>query len=141
MTSLSSLLARIESATGPDREIDAALWLACFEPGCVAFDDIKFHTEHYDNYISRTFVSCDLGDLPVDQFDPPLLYYTASLDAAIALCERVLPGWSWTVDSGYAANHQKSHAEAWTGDDEGSGDAATPALALCAAIIKARMTT
>lgn len=109
MTDLSSLLARIESATGPDRELDSEIAFALTPP------------------------DAEIGLLALN--------YTASLDAVIALCERVLPGWSWAVDSGYAANHHKSHAEAWTGDDEGSGDAATPALALCAAIIKARMET
>lgn len=107
MPDLPSLLARIESATGPDREIDAYL----------------------ADWLDQQYIGADAP------------CYTASIDAGIALCERVLPGWSWAVDSGYAANHQKSHAEAWTGDDEGSGDAATPALALCAAIIKARMET
>ena len=88
MTSaLASLEARIAAATGPDREIDAALWLMCFEPTCAHFN-VTFHTEQYDNYVSREYIECDLGTMALDQMEPPLLRYTGFLDDAVALLRK-----------------------------------------------------
>jgi hypothetical protein len=72
--------------------------------------------------------------------DPPRL--SQSLDAALALAERVLPGWTWelTIDGGGVA---QGAPEMWgegyaASDCGGVGVAApTPALALCIAILKA----
>jgi hypothetical protein len=64
--------------------------------------------------------------------------YTGSIDAALALCERVLPGWSWMArwvrpDAGgpisvaYVDNAERHH----------NATAKTPALALLAAMLRA----
>ncbi len=58
---------------------------------------------------------------------------TASLDAAVALLERVLPEWFWTVDS-------TGHADIGSQQDalqEAFGTAKTPAIAMCIAVLKA----
>jgi hypothetical protein len=69
--------------------------------------------------------------------------YTTSLDAALALAERVLPGWCWEfrVDDNGA---DVQGAPAWWNEGLAAPDidgvaaaAATPALALCAAILRA----
>lgn len=62
MTTFSDIIARLENATGPDRDLDR---LIAKETG--AFEIIEAKN------------------------------YTASLDAAIALVERILPGWGWRV--------------------------------------------
>jgi hypothetical protein len=67
---LRALLARVENATGPDREIDKALF-AVFDP---------------ERANRMTYVQYE-GYAPM--WTAPA--YTASLDAALALVERVLP--------------------------------------------------
>jgi len=58
---------------------------------------------------------------------------TTSLDAALALAERVLPGWFVTLDT------SGPHARLWIGAEPSFGAlGCTPALALCAAILRAQ---
>lgn len=58
--------------------------------------------------------------------------YTTSLDAALALAERVLPGWFLSLDTSGV------HARLWIGERPSfAGLAATAPLALCIAILKA----
>jgi hypothetical protein len=45
------------------------------------------HDPRLDHVINGLFPDCELG----------APYYTGSIDAAVALCERVLPGWAWKV--------------------------------------------
>lgn len=63
---------------------------------------------------------------------------TTSLDAALALAERVLPGWAWDVareSSGlYRAGLYKPKSSFMVAVSEKS----TPALALCAAVLRAQ---
>ena len=76
---MAKLLARVEAATGPDREIDGAL--ALMEGW--TFQKMKGDREPYwrkpgaTEYWNRS----------------TLINYTASIDAALALVERMLPGW------------------------------------------------
>ena len=69
---LQALLARVESGTGEDRELDEAIGAAI---GCYSL------TGDYGEPMIA-----GLGDR-----------YTASLDAAVALVERARPGWSRRV--------------------------------------------
>ncbi len=73
-----------------------------------------------------------------------LPHYTTSIDAALALAERVLPGIIWTVCRLPSGNTLAKHGPFYAtleSDDEWSPmldqSAATPALALCIAILKA----
>lgn len=121
MTDLQSLLSRIEAASGPDREIDRAIGFAL--DGWTVRNDITGYTD------------CDAivtGDGNVFVDDPGGMYpsFTESLDAAVALVEKML-GNRWNV---YGVGQAVIHID----DDEFVRDAgATPALALCAALIKA----
>lgn len=113
---LPSLAHRISEATGPDRELDLALARALVPDVVVS----RFNPETRDNepYVHWT--------------------YTASIDAAVALFERLLPGWWWSV----GRCQREVHCTA--GPDrghplEGVVDAvqafgATPALAVLAAL-------
>lgn len=85
------LLAKVEAASGPDRELDRAIWFALFcqpippegidmewlsgKPG-----DRIYPTARRSHYVDR---------LPTDGTLCPS--YTASIDAAWALVDRVLP--------------------------------------------------
>ena len=74
--------------------------------------------------------------------------YTASLDAALALADRVLPGWVVQVaicpEKAWADIAPEFWRASWDEDAEDAGgvhvQAATAPLALCIAILKARAT-
>lgn len=67
LAALKALRDRVRKATGPDRELDDAIWCAlCWE-------------SHWRK-ISR---------------DSKQSRFTSSIDAALALVEIMLPGWSW----------------------------------------------
>ena len=83
---------------------------------------------------------------PTDKYSPNVFYgrapepFTASLDAALALAERVLPGSDWNVC--HEEGELKAHLwprGTYIGGHEGV--AQTPALALVAAILKAMIAT
>lgn len=101
---IEGLLSRLEAATGPDREIDARFAVSC---GAVIMRHdaaAGFAFFHADEEFPRAaFLSnCTQGEdeayrslgqcLSVER-------YTASIDAALALAERMLPGWMWYVGS------------------------------------------
>lgn len=113
-----SLIERLEAAEVGSRELDAAIWYALIET-CGGKPDKDM-----------------IGRWPD---------YTTSLDAALALAERVLPGWHWELDnvggSPYAANLTNPVGRFLIcGDTEVYSTAPTPALALCIAILKAKET-
>ncbi len=79
------------------------------------------------------------------EIDPP--DYTTSLDAALALAERVLPDHEWSVgclpvsdDADYEEHHNFGALlySRYTKPYDAMAHGATPALALCAAIIAAK---
>lgn len=76
LTTLSALQERLRNATGPDRKLDADLW--------EAFDPI--------------FATCrpHWTVKEIEDFTP---HHTASVDAALALVEKLLPGWAWQVET------------------------------------------
>lgn len=76
MTDLTELLARVEAATGPDRELDAEIFIRVARDG----DDSIV----YNRQIEKVWIGRDWFDFP---------RYSGSVDAALALVERVLPGW------------------------------------------------
>lgn len=127
---LLNLAERCEKATGPDRELDADLDVALFG-GVTVWKQANYTMESYP--ASRRESKHHVGGF-VNNHVP---LYTASLDAAIALVERMKPGWGFYLRS----------------DKEGHGcglvypDAfrvtpchcmgATPAIAVCLALFRA----
>ena len=79
--SYSDIIKRLEDATGPDVELEGRIWCAangyCFVmwdgAGCVYKEEPNGDIQHMRAITERR--------------------YTASIDAAIALVERMLPGW------------------------------------------------
>jgi hypothetical protein len=112
MTDLIGLAERCEKATGPDRELE---------------QDIC-DTVHGPNYMPNVFQQ-DGSRIP---------RYTASLDAAMTL---VPNGMGWSVNRYASGTWARAGVYEDNGRDPGYYcDAATPALALCAAALRARAT-
>lgn len=89
---LRSLLVRVEAATGPDRELDGRIWAATAGVTILEWDGAGalWKDEH--------------GGLR-HQRDDRIPAYTASIDAAVALVEQMLPGWGWSIErSGQSFN-------------------------------------
>jgi hypothetical protein len=148
---LADILKRLREATGADREIDAALYNALhkddFRP--VAFNALaQDDPEYFD--LSRYHDGWLVGKTKRDIYAEDLEHYTASLDAAIALVERTLPGAEWYVwNNAHDQNNVKRgpgatlwhdslaelHDGTWSGGD--AHLAATPALALLIALLEA----
>lgn len=120
---MSDLAERLEKATGPDREIDLDLMVLGWGGP------------------RERYLTDELGRLAFgDQRQ-----FTSSLDAAVALCERVLPGWGVEV---LASDRDNWRAAVWpwissrgTRDERGFNYsyAPTPALALCLAVVRAKL--
>jgi len=125
VSNLQALLERVEAASGPDRDIDLELALIGYP-----------HTtrEHW--------LTDELGRLAFGS----QRRYTASLDAAVGLVEKMLPGRSWEVREQKHSSFPRaigaqalimSMSENETMRGDSSARAKTPALALIAALLKA----
>lgn len=125
---LEGLLERVESATGPDRELDARIWCAINGYDFVAWDGA--------GAVYR-FREPGIRHMDAAHVQP----VTRSVDAALALVERVLPGWSWQIDnSGGEVTACLSEASgSWlvASDKEAFGRHKYAALAILAALLRA----
>jgi len=125
MTDREQLAARIEAAGGPDRELDTLIDIFGMSTSDNA--SIREMAEHYK--------ALPDGQIEVqgNVLDWHGLHYTASLDAAMML---VPEGHLWHVSGGL----NWGYVTIESGDDrieDFKGNAATPALALSAAAIRA----
>ncbi|GIK47977.1 MAG: hypothetical protein BroJett013_06740 [Alphaproteobacteria bacterium] len=143
---LQSLLERLEKASGGDREIDAALHVALLKPEQYP-DDLRYY--RLPSPSMDHMEMCAPGTYWLKQRSGASLHtapnYTSSLDAALSLVERVMPGcgvevlasdrdtwratvWPWVSSRGTRADigFQYSYAKA-------------PALALCLALVRAKL--
>lgn len=127
---LGALLERVKAERG-DRSIDAAVYNALyagdFRPLAFHSFDQKFlavNSRYHDGWL----IGKDTSDIYAEN----LPRFSSSLDAAVALCEKILPGWEWYVNgSGHAGVRETVY------DMNFPGDAKTPALALLAALLRA----
>lgn len=120
---LEALLNRVVKATGPDRELDHLVHDQAVEPIGSRMYNTK---ENGGSFIAADVVAPS---------------YTASIDAALALVERVLPGWFWrvghsTLYAGWATVYRE-HPNNTTGDGEHFAEAKSAPLAILAALLKA----
>lgn len=103
---IAGLIERLEQATGPDREIDFAL--LTFDPESEWYSGRhgKAMTHAADIYRRETWFDNFGNEFDEVEADYP----TASIDAALGLMERLLPGWSVRVfvhpDAAYADVYQ-----------------------------------
>lgn len=109
----SDLIEKLEKAEGPDRELDRSL------------------SETFGRKNDFGVLIC-AGYLGIGDF-------TSSVDAAVRLCERVLPGHGYDI-----ARCEQCHATIWEKDKNGNFvsrtyqvPGATLPIALCIAILKA----
>jgi len=137
VSNLQALLERVEKAEGPDRVLDAAIWSA-----------VTGHETHYPNPYMREAEGLHAyterrGDDLSRWYPVPGL--TASIDAAVGLVERMLPG-CWVDLCGPrkylhiptpSPNHWRGMVNAWNAQGDVVGWGATPALALIAALLRA----
>ncbi|MGN8022084.1 hypothetical protein ACTJJ7_15380 [Phyllobacterium sp. 22229] len=113
----SQLIARLEQLTAPDREVDILIG-KIFPPKKIHSDGSWFERDDFVRYPA----------------------VTASVDAALALASRVLPGWlvaniGQDDSKTWHAEIRKGHCTAYSSVE--LGGAPVPAIALCIAILKA----
>lgn len=125
------LIKKLEALTGPDREIDAELE-AIFVGGRVHYND----TESKEAVIERP-----IGGFWIRHITPyrKIKRYTSSVDAAIALAERVLPT---SVAKRLIVFNSSPAKAGFDGTPERGKlfyfEAHNPAIAACIAILKAK---
>ncbi|EYR81438.1 hypothetical protein [Shinella sp. DD12] len=136
MTDLSSIIERVEKATGPDRSIDVEVMnLLCPRPKNEAFLFLGKQLE------SKWGGVGDLANKTTYFVEAPRL--TTSVDAAISLVERVLPGWEWVCgrDAFLGANAAVYQSTIMGGvglaEDDYESACATPVIALVLATLRA----
>lgn len=120
-----TLLTRLAQATGPDRELDALVAVA-----------IMAQRDAEANADGTVYLP---GCGSISSTTLPAKRYTASLDAVLGLLPE---GWFWRVGHstlyGGWAHLNRKHPNHCDVGDEFSANAATPAIALLIAILKAR---
>ena len=125
---LTELLSRVETATGSDVRLDGdiAVALGVFRPVQARHERVFGNSWHVKLTGSVMFMA------PA---------YTASLDAALALVERVLPGAGWlcgVAQDHYMAEIFRTRYVSGVIPRMGYAEAPTPALALLAALLRAK---
>ena len=140
---MEDLLARVKAATGPDRELSVAIWFALNPDrehlwalsGMNAQRGPKQNTEA----TLRRAVQQNPRDYGWEATDHD---FTASLDAALALVERVLETDFIDIEVAkrFVAGEARGRAEICGPAVDAYGEAATPALALLAALLSALAT-
>jgi hypothetical protein len=128
------LITRLEEAAEGSRELDCrvAAWLMTLS------GPVEFHVVGPPTYEHERYFCAPAG---MDWIGYDLLNsapaYTRSLDAALALASRVLPGlYMWNVEYDDEPTGTPASARVYAKTD-GRGYAATPAIAMCIAILKA----
>lgn len=135
---MTDLITRLSKLDAPDREVDALIEVAVRR---IEAAQSGLAEEHWANWQASP-------DGTV--YDPHTRYsskpFTASVDAAIALAERVLPGWKWRVGrtelfpNGWAYVHKYDPSNCDRTDEAACADgkAANPATALCIALLRSK---
>ena len=133
---LQALIERVEKATGPDRDLDADIYEALGY-------EVKRRSERVEEgwRVRRTVDWRYLDGSSWLAMD----YLTGSVDAALALVERVLPGAAYTINSFDVQRTPTTerrvhvHLSDYEGADHGAlGDAPTAPLAILIATLRAR---
>lgn len=92
MRDLSDLISRVRSATGPDWQLSNDIhWALVSLPSGTA----REHEGRRETNVAASYGGEDWRGIGPYFFGSADC--TASLDDAVALCERVLPGWHWSI--------------------------------------------
>ena len=132
MSDLAELLERVRAATGPDRSIDVAIAIAFPPEGEKRRELSDASTRCGQYWYSHKY----------EEGSRSALEFTASIDAALALTERMLPGWSWKIvgEPGAVYPHCAVVRNAATLSDVAEAFVAshrTPSLAILSALLAA----
>jgi hypothetical protein len=127
---LLDLASRCEAASGPDRELDGEVFRAIDMPlpGDFSGRDISLQWSDAEHCFLAP-----VGDMRV-RYEQPR--YTASVDSALGL---VPEGWAWSIGT----DCKVAWARAFPAPNDqyrgtGNREGASPALAICAAALRAR---
>lgn len=136
MTNLTTLIAKLEAAKGPSRELDAEI--------AATFHYVSHMPDWVNNWSGkweaaksgRVYLMEDSGNRGPNFISDS---FTDSIDAAVALSERVLPGWDWGSHSfGEDGAHGEVWKHGWHDDTVIYGAHSSPAIALVIAILRAK---
>lgn len=120
------IIGRLAAATGPDRELDDRIWAEMDER------DVR---EHNGRLLAKSrrapFDECVIGG------GTPTPAYSSSIDATVALIERVLPGWEWQIGKYKGDMGQACLRRPDADEPERLEFAPTPPLAACLALFRA----
>jgi len=141
MSQIAELIKRVEGLTGPDRETDARVW-CLLNPGTVYKDHFEAYGRPRQTQVQYTEPP-KRTRLVTGGHRPHADDWTASIDAVVALIERVLPGWRIEARIGQWPPHEPRRTVLWNNDTKQqssvfgySADAPTPALALLLALLR-----
>lgn len=139
---IDELIAALESAEGPSRELDAAIfnlldlgrgWIAFKADNCAAPPLNQRNVRMHDGWFK--------GRNLTDKYAEDLDRFTASIDAAVALIERVLPGWNIVkiemIDEDAKLYECQLETKSETGLVGAYGVHKSIAIALCIALLRA----
>jgi hypothetical protein len=134
---ITSLIEKLEGAGGPSLVLDGEIWCAVNGYTFVMWDGA--------GCVYRRATDGGISHEQASRIRP----FSASLDAALALAERVLPGWWWTAgrcgltchasvgpDSKFIGEPDLSKFD--SGFHADVPNPSTPAIALCIAILRAQ---
>lgn len=130
---MSDLIERLEKAEAGSRELDALVWCATV-PGGATYDTGRSRVTYPDKSWAI-----------ITSFSP----VTTSLDAALALAERVMPDHNWSVGClpvSDEADYEEHHSfgallySRYTKPYDAMAHGASPALAVVTAVLKAQGT-
>ena len=120
MSKLKELIAELEKVGGPDRELDG-----------------KIHNLiHGTEYVRSSASVTGYFTSATDNGCPHVERYTASLDAAVDLVNRVLPGAKWEVTT---TGFKPGCTIIMLGKVAGGAYAGTPTLAIIVAVLRAKL--
>lgn len=129
------LIERISKLDAPDREVDALI-AAELEPhifDAPGFTPVRPIPSFRIGSEGNTIRFEDGGIMCLSYFPR----YTASVDAAIALAERVLPGWGFFLRSDMDGHNCGMVYPVHNFVTPGTESGATPAISMCIAILRA----
>ncbi|WP_427023063.1 hypothetical protein ACP4J4_10505 [Aureimonas ureilytica] len=135
-STLRTLLDRVEQGEGRDEELDVRLVAAFFAPATALVEASPFNGAWciYDgtgrNGRPRLWECQPLGHQPSP---------TSSIDTAVYLVEKVLPGWDHGYESGDGIAFGKVWSQGRHDDTVVRGEARTPARAILAALLRAKI--
>lgn len=133
---LLALAERVEAAAGPDRDLEAEVWVAVFDPdsrsGGITIEEV------WHGGPTREALHTERGSCWADECKPPVGRYMSSIDAAASLMP---PRWDFRIDCYWTDENTTSwavNAQNMDGSKRARGYAKDEPRARLAAALRAR---